>query len=183
MKLRPSWLLPALRRSSRRLASGLRACPGKIVELSQADFRSPAPIADVVHQAVHQADSSSMLARVDAGIGGRGGSYVKTWTGVLDYDRESRWIDLYPAANCLGAVVLATVECGIGQHCNSTNNPSPAASSARTPLGLSVRQSSVRDVAMQRKVSASSPSTMRPEQRSVTFGCTAWISILNMIPS
>src|ERR1035437_3960383 len=114
MKPRPSRLLPALRRSSRKLASGLRACPGKIAELSQADFRSPAPIADVVHQAAHQADSSSMLARVDAGIGGRGGSSVKTWTGVLDYDRESRWIDLHPAANCLGAVVLAAVKYGIG---------------------------------------------------------------------
>ena len=56
-----------------------------------------------------------MLGGVDAGIGGRGGSYVKTWTGVLDYDRESRWINLYPAANCLGAVVLATVKYGVGQ--------------------------------------------------------------------
>src|ERR1035438_1722068 len=92
MKPRPSRLLPALRRSSRKLASGLRACPGKIAELSQADFRSPAPIADVVHQASHQTDSSSILGSVDAGIGGRGGNYVKTWTGVLDYERESRWI-------------------------------------------------------------------------------------------
>src|SRR5664280_3169038 len=115
MKPRPSRLLPALGRSNRKLASGLRACPGKIAELSQADFRSPAPIADVVHQAAHQADSSSMLGSGDAGIGGRGGSYVKTWTGVLDYERESRWINLHPAANCLGAVVLAAVECGIGQ--------------------------------------------------------------------
>ncbi len=67
------------------------------------------------------------------------------------------------------------------QHCNSTNNPIPAASRARMPLRSRVRQFSVRDVAMQRKVSVSSPSTILPEQCSVTFGCADWMLILNMI--
>jgi hypothetical protein len=58
-----------------------------------------------------------------------------------------------------------------------------AASIVRILFRSRMRQFSVRDVAMQRSVSSSSPSTILPEQRSVTFGGTAWISILNMIPS
>ena len=72
------------------------------------------PVADVVHQAAHQANSSSMPGRVDVEIRGLSGGHVETWTGVSNYDHECGSINLDPAANCLAAVILAAVEYRIG---------------------------------------------------------------------